>query len=204
MKMRIFKTCFIIGTACIAMMACVQPVTSQTIQEVLDSTSLENQLNYVEDHTRIYDNFRAIREDVFQKMKRNSIDSVNKAKLEIATMTSELTERNVEIETLNSDLGRAKNERDQAIRTKDSFTLLGMEMNKGIYSTVLWIIILLLVLFGVIMFLLFKRAHVVTTQTQKELEGLRDEYEAHKKNSREKYEKLVVNHHNEIMKLKRG
>jgi hypothetical protein len=204
MKMRITKTCSFIGTACIAMMMCLQPVSSQSIQEVLDSASLENQLNYVEDHTRIYENFRAIREDVFQKMKRNSIDTVNKAKLEIATLTSELTERNVEIETLNSDLGRAKNERDQAIRTKDSFTLLGMEMNKGIYSTVLWIIILLLVLFGVVMFLLFKRAHVVTSQTQKELESLKDEYEAHKKSSREKYEKLVVNHHNEIMKLKRG
>lgn len=202
--MRITKTCSFIGTACIAMMMCLQPVSSQSIQEVLDSASLENQLNYVEDHTRIYENFRAIREDVFQKMKRNSIDTVNKAKLEIATLTSELTERNVEIETLNSDLGRAKNERDQAIRTKDSFTLLGMEMNKGIYSTVLWIIILLLVLFGVVMFLLFKRAHVVTSQTQKELESLKDEYEAHKKSSREKYEKLVVNHHNEIMKLKRG
>ena len=62
--------------------------------------------------------------------------------------------------------------------------------------------ILLLVLFGVVMFLLFKRAHVVTSQTQKELESLKDEYEAHKKSSREKYEKLVVSHHHEIMKLK--
>jgi hypothetical protein len=176
----------------------------QGIQEVLDSATLENQLNYVEDHTRIYENFRAIREDVFQKMKINSIDSLDRAKLDIASLNSELTERNVEIETLNTDLGRAKNERDQAIRTKDSFTLLGIEMNKGLYSTVLWIVILILAIFGVIMFLLFKRAHVVTSQTQKELGSLKDEYEAHKKSAREKYEKLVVNHHNEIMKLKRG
>jgi hypothetical protein len=176
----------------------------QSIQEVLDSATLDNQLNYLEDHTRIYENFRAIREDVFQKMKTNTIDSLERAKLDIATLNSELTERNVEIETLNTDLGRAKNERDQAIRTKDSFTLLGIEMNKGVYSTVLWIIILILAIFGVVMFLLFKRAHVVTSQTQKELATLKEEYEVHKKSAREKYEKLVVNHHNEIMKLKRG
>ena len=106
-----------------------ESASGQSIQEVQDSASLENQLNYVEDHTRIYDNFRAVREDIFQKMKTNSIDSLNSAKLEIATLNSELTERNVEIETLNTELGRVKNERDQAIRTKDSFTLLGIEMN---------------------------------------------------------------------------
>jgi hypothetical protein len=194
----------ILWMICIMTFSGWSSASGQTIQEVLDSATLENQLNYVEDHTRIYDNFRAIREDVFQKFKNNSIDSLDRAKLDIATLNSELTERNVEIETLNTDLGRAKNERDQAIRTKDSFTLLGIEMNKGVYSTVLWIIILSLAIFGILMFLLFKRAHVVTAQTQKELISLKDEYEAHKKNAREKYEKLVVNHHNEIMKLKRG
>jgi septal ring factor EnvC (AmiA/AmiB activator) len=181
-----------------------QSAIAQYTPEVMDTATLGEQLTYVQERTRIYDGFRAIREDIFQKMKKNSLDSLNGAKLEIATQNSELTERNVEIETLNADLGRVKNERDQAIRTKDSFTLLGIEMNKGVYSTVLWIIILVLALFGVAMFLLFKRAHVVTSQTNKELESLKEEYESHKKNSREKYEKLVVTHHNEIMKLKRS
>jgi septal ring factor EnvC (AmiA/AmiB activator) len=189
---------------CTLIMVSWQSTSAQTIQEVMDSATLENQLIFVQEHTRIYDNFRAIREDVFQRMKKNAIDTLNGAKLEIATLNSELTERKVEIETLNTDLGRAKNERDQAIRTKDTFTLLGIEMNKGVYSTVLWIIILILALFGALMFVLFKRAHVVTSQTHKELEDLKQEYEEHKKNSREKYEKLVVSHHNEIMKLKRG
>ncbi len=182
----------------------VNPLMGQNTREPLDTASLEGQLDYIQNRTRIYENFRAIREDMFQKIKRNAIDSLNAAKLDIATLNSELTERNMEIETLNTDLGRARNERDEAIRTKDSFTLFGLEMNKGVYSTILWIIILALALFGTVMFLLFKRAHVVTTQTQKELENMKEEYEEHKKSSREKYEKLVVSHHNEIMKLKKG
>lgn len=182
----------------------VNSLMGQNTREPMDTATLEGQLDYLQNRTRIYENFRAIREDMFQKMKKNAIDSLNAAKLDIAILNSELTERNMEIETLNSDLGRARNERDQAIRTKDNFTLLGMEMNKGIYSTVLWIIILALALFGTVMFLFFKRAHVVTSQTQKELEQLKEEYEEHKKSSREKYEKLVVSHHNEIMKLKKG
>ncbi len=37
---------------------------------ILDSVSMEAQLAYIQKKTRIYDNFRAIREDVFQKMKK--------------------------------------------------------------------------------------------------------------------------------------
>jgi hypothetical protein len=185
-------------------LANVNSLMGQNTREPLDTATLEGQLDYLQNRTRIYENFRAIREDMFQKIKRNAIDSLDAAKLDIAILNSELTERNVEIETLNSEMSRAQNERDQAIRTKDSFTLLGMEMNKGVYSTVLWVVILGLALFGTIMFLLFKRAHVVTSQTQKELEQLKEEFEEHKKSSREKYEKLVVSHHNEIMKLKKG
>jgi hypothetical protein len=185
-------------------LATENPLSAQNTREPLDTATLEGQLDYIQRRTRIYENFRAIREDMFQKIKRNSLDSLDAAKLDIATLNSELTERNMEIERLNTDLGRARNERDEAIRTKDSFTLLGLEMNKGAYSTILWIIIVVLALFGTVMFLLFKRAHVVTSQTQKELETLKDDFEAYKKSSREKVEKLVVSHHNELMKLKKG
>jgi hypothetical protein len=44
----------------------------------------------------------------------------------------------------------------------------------------------------------------VTTQTRKELNNIQEEYDTYRKDSREKYEKLVVSHHNEMMKLKRS
>jgi len=177
---------------------------SATILAVMDSTSLEDQLDFVRQKTRVYDNFRAIREDIFLKMKKNSIDSLNAEKLEVARLQSELTESNFQIVNLNEDLSRTKEERDQAIRTKDSFSFLGMQVQKGVYNTVMWIIVLALVSTGIILFLLFKRSYVVTTSTRKELDNLQEEYETYRKDSREKYEKLVVSHHNEIMKLKRS
>jgi hypothetical protein len=50
--------------------------------------------------------------------------------------------------------------------------------------------------------LLFKRTNRVTSQLKTELLSLQEEFEDYKRSSREKYEKLVVSHHNEIMKLK--
>jgi len=188
------------------LMASISPslkAQSNTIIAVLDSATFEAQLEFLHERTRVYNDFRAIREDVFLKMKKNSIDSLRKEKLEVARLNSELSERDFQIETLNTDLSRTKNERDQSIRTKDSFAFLGIEVQKGVYNTIMWIVVVGLLSVGVILFLMFKRSFVVTSQTKQELETIQADYEAYRKSSREKYEKLVVSHHNEIMKLKR-
>ncbi len=184
---------------------CIQSANAQYITPaILDSVSLEGQLDYIQERTRIYNDYRAIREDMFLKIKKNAVDSLNEAKLDIATLQSKLTERDFEIETLNTELGRTKNDRDEAIRNKDGLSFLGIQMNKGFYNMIMWIIVAALASLAVIMFLLFKRNHVVTSQTKKELSAIEEEFESYKKSSREKYEKLVISHHNEIMKMKHG
>jgi len=171
---------------------------------VLDTALLEDQMEYLVNRTRVYDNYRAIRDDIFLKMQKNAIDSLNKEKLNSARLYSEGLEKDFEIEKLNSELSRTENERDNAIRTKDSFKFLGMEIQKGVYNTIMWVIVLSLLGAGILLFLLFKRSHAVTSATKKELENIQEEFEEYRKSSREKHEKLVVNHHNEIMKLKRS
>jgi len=198
------KTIFSLAIACLFLIPAQSLLAQSPMPAILDSASLESQMKYLKDRTRIYNGFRAVRDDIFLKMQENALDSLNKEKLEVARLSSELTERNFEIETLNSDLARAKKERDQAIRTKDSFSVLGIQMQKGLYNSILWIIVLVLIIVGVMLFLMFKRSFVVSTQTKKELENIQEEYEDYRKTSREKYEKLVVTHHSEIMKLKRG
>lgn len=192
--------------ACLCLvMAITQPSMAQsTMPEIMDTASIESQLIYLQERTRIYNDYRAIRNDIFLRMKKNVMDTLVDTRLEIAHLNSRLTERNFQIETLNTDLARVKNDRDQAIRTKDSFSFFGMQMNKILYSTVMWIIILGLALLAVILVLWFKRNLVVTVQTKKELKNTLEEFDTYRKNSREKHEKLVVAHHKEVMKLKRS
>ena len=198
------STALYLVSFCLSFICMLTAKAQYVTPAIMDSSSLEAQLDYLQERTRIYNDFRAIREDIFLKMKGNVLDSLNATKLEIATLNSKLTERNFQIETLNTDLARLKNDRDEAIRTKDSLSFLGIQLNKALYNTILWFIILGLATLSVILFLLFKRGHVVITQTKKEFNDMHEEFESYKKSSREKHEKLVVNHHSEIMKLKRS
>jgi len=182
--------------------------TTQTVDAqsgasaVLDSALLEAQLDYIHDNTRVYNDYRAIRADIFLKIKRNVMDTLNATKLELAELNSRLTERGFQIETLNTDLTRTKNEKEEAIKNKNSLSFFGIQMNKGLYNSIIWIIILGLAALSIIMVMLFRRAHHVTKQVNEELQSTQEEFGQYRKNSREKYEKLVVSHHSEIMRLK--
>lgn len=169
---------------------------------VLDTAKLDAQLDYIHENTRVYNDYRAIRDDIFLKMRRNVKDTLNAAKLEVAELNSRLAESNYEIETLNTDLTRTKNEKDEAIRNRDSLSFLGIQMSKGLYNSILWFIILGLAALAALMVVLYRNSHKVTKEVQAELKTALEDFEEYRKSSREKYEKLVVSHHSEIMKLK--
>ena len=58
---------------------------SQTIfPDVLVKGTIQEQMNFLEEKTRIYEDYRAIREDMFQGIKKNTIDSLTKAKSRIS------------------------------------------------------------------------------------------------------------------------
>ncbi len=181
----------------------IQAVNAQSgASAVLDSALLEAQLDYIHENTRVYNDYRAIRADIFLKMKRNVLDTINASKLEVEQLNSQLTERNFRIETLNTDLTRTKNEKDEAIKNQNSLSFFGIQMNKTLYNSIVWFIILGLVALAVMLIMLHRRSHLVTKQVKEELQTTQDEFDLYRKSSREKYEKLVVSHHNEIMRLK--
>jgi hypothetical protein len=52
----------------ILVLAAIKVNCQTTIPDVLTKNSLKEQMNYLEERTKIYENYRAIREDMFQKL----------------------------------------------------------------------------------------------------------------------------------------
>lgn len=177
--------------------------TAQTaLPEVFTEGSVKEQMNYIQEKTRIYEDFRAIREDMFQKLKRNATDSINAARKEIGTLIAERQERDLRIDSLNSAIDNVKSDLDVMTRTKNSIALFGMEVNKKVYNSILWTIIAVLTGLLAIGFLAYKRNHIITVNTKKEYEELKKEFEAYRKASREAREKMSMAHFNELKKLR--
>jgi hypothetical protein len=173
-----------------------------TMPEMLVNGSLKEQMNYIQEKTRIYEDFRAIREDMFQKIKGNSLDSLNAAKTEIIGLKINARDLKITIDTLNTSISTVKADLDKMAKTKNSIRLLGIEINKVAYNAVLWTIIATLAGILIIGFLAYKRNHTVTVHAKKECEELKKEFEAYRKASREAREKMSMTHFNELKRLR--
>jgi hypothetical protein len=180
-------------------------VTGQTgMPDVLLKNSLKEQLNYLDEHTKIYENYRAVREDMFQKLKQNVNDTLiavtNRTNLLISTRSS----LSRTIDTLKAELVTTTGKLDQMTRTKDSIKVLGIEINKSAYNRVMWTILAILVVALLGGFMVFKRNLTAISNSKKEFQDLKTEFDTYRKTSREAREKMTMDHFNEIKRLKGG
>jgi wyosine [tRNA(Phe)-imidazoG37] synthetase (radical SAM superfamily) len=180
-------------------------VTGQiTMPDVLLKSSLKDQYNYIEEHTRIYEDYRAIREDMFQKLKRNVSDTLSSINIKIAGLNKTVSVLNRTIDTLRTNLASTRTRLEEMTETKNSIRVAGIEVNKTTYNNSMWTILAGLIAILLIGFLAFKRNLSAMSNTKKEFQDLKVEFETYRKTSREAREKLTMDHFNEIKRLKGG
>ncbi len=188
----------------IAILAAVKVTAQVAMPDEFLKSPLKEQLNYLDEHTRIYDNYRAIREDMFQKLKANVSDTLTVASGKINSLNRTKSSLNLTIDSLRADLASTRSRLDEMTRTKNSISVLGMEINKLTYNKLMWTILAILVAALLLGFLAFKRNLSAIFNTKKEFQELKDEFELYRKTSREAREKLTMDHFNEIKRIKGG
>lgn len=177
-------------------------VAQSAMPEALTRGTLKEQMDYIQEKTRIYEEFRAVREDMFQKIKNNALDSLRGARAEINTLKTKVLALNNNIDSLNSAVETARENLDKMTKTKNSINLLGIEVNKSAYNAVLWSLIAILAGLLAAGFLAYRRNFSLTAHTRKEFEELKKEFDAYRKASREAREKMSMSHFNELKKLR--
>ncbi len=170
--------------------------------DVFREGTIEEQLKYIEAHTRVYDNFRAVREDIFQKISKNTIDSLTKTQNKIRALVASNKGLNDRIDSLKKAQEVSDKNLSEVTRTKESLNVLGMQVNKKSYNSVMWTLVGILVVVLLIGYLTFRQNRNITIRTRKDLNDLKDEYEKYQKKTRLEREKMTIDHFNEIKKLK--
>jgi hypothetical protein len=175
---------------------------AQPLDEVFSKGTINEQMQFLEDKTRIYENFRAIREDMFQKVSKNILDTLATARQTINGIILQNTLLQNKVDSIQSVLQKSNDNLAEVTRTKNSISLLGIGINKNIYNGLVWS--LLLIMAGLLFFgyRIFKKNRIVTLNAIRELEDLRIQFEEHKKKARIERERMSTEHFNELRKLK--
>lgn len=176
---------------------------SQTAIPVeLTGNQLKEQIKYLEEHTRIYENYRAIREDMYQKLNTNILDSITANKSKVAGLKNIAASLKNESDSLRSLQELTAKSLEEMTATKNSIKVLGLEVNKHSYNSLMWVLVSLLISLLSIGFLIFRKCIVNSLRTGKELEKLRQEFETYRQTTRIAREKIEMDHFLEIKKLK--
>jgi len=180
-------------------------VSGQTaIPEVLEKGTLKDQMTYLEEKTRIYEYYRAIREDMFQIIKRNAVDSLVNAKGQISMLAGMNRNLVMRIDTLSGSVTDLEARLYEAVRTKEGISVLGININKNAYNSIMWVIVAALLFLLGLGFMIFRSNLSTMLRTKKELEDLRSEFESYRQKKRIEIERLGMDHFNEIRRLKGG
>ncbi len=176
---------------------------SQTIiMDTLKMGTLQSQIKTLQHRTRTYDNYRAIREDYFQLFTKNSIDSLNLEKDVNNSLRISVNRLDKSVDSLKNVIDTTNARLLEATNMRDSIKLFGATINKSLYNTLLWTIVLVLLVLLVSGFFAYKKCFTVTKETKKEHNDLLEEFEAYKQKTRIEKEKTNVEHFRELQKLK--
>lgn len=186
----------------VMLMAVINGNSQNAMPEELNRSSIDGQIRYLEEKTRIYENYRAIREDMFQKINKNIRDTLTADRNKINELNNLTSSLKVTYDSLNLILENTTANLNEMTVTKNSISVLGIEINKTAYNTIMWSITGVLLVILAIGFLIFKRNLITTIRTGKELKELREEFETYRQTTRIAREKMQMDHFNEIKKMK--
>jgi len=206
---------FIIGFALSSLLATAQSETEQqqeltptrsrttaeaTQEEKQYPTTIEGQFDELVDKSGNWEKFKLVKKESIYTFKKSLLDSLSgqktllREKLDtISAQSSRIKELNLNIENLQSELDKEKNR-------NDSIDFLGITIEKGVYSIIVWGIIVVLAIFLVVFISRFTSSNNITRGALKDLEDLQNEYEEYRTKAIEREQKVRRQLQDEINK----
>lgn len=173
----------------------------------LDSGSIESQFEYLTKKSTNWrdargQNYEVIRVNWVEKIKANTLDSLNAVHKTLNDTKAVVTKQNEEISKLKSSLSATQSTLEQTNTEKDSMSLFGIQMSKEGYNGLMWSIIAGLLALALLFIYKFKNSNTITREAKKALLETEEEFEEHRRVALEREQKVRRQLQDEIIKHK--
>jgi hypothetical protein len=169
---------------------------------VVDTGTISQQFKYIVKKSTRYNDYRAIRVVWFNKLQSHVLDTLTNLKSDLKSSQLLIRNQSNEIDSLNAQLIETQEKLDKSTLEKNSISIFGILMPKTAYNSIVWLLIAGLIVLISILFVAYKRGHVITSRTKHELLETKEEFESHRKRAREREEKMARKHLDELLKYK--
>lgn len=203
--MRLIRTAFLTTLTVLCLTtAYSQESETQEDKLSLNEGTIDNQFEFVIRRSNSYQDFKVVKKTWLYALKAHTIDTLNAVHKDLSDTQATVNNQAKEIEQLKTNLDNTKTTLDNTIKEKDSMALFGMQMSKGGYNALMWIIIAGLLVLLVFFIFKFKNSNAITKQARKALLETEEEYEEHRRTALEREQKVRRQLQDEINKQKKS
>ncbi|MFT4848432.1 MAG: hypothetical protein ACI83B_000963 [Sediminicola sp.] len=146
-----------------------------------NDNSIESQFVNVVDKSNNYQEFKVIKKNKINDLRKNVIDSIEALEAKITIGKTEIEKQKSEIQVLTQNLNATKSNLAASIEKEDGIEVLGIVTKKTVYNTILWSIILGLIAILGLVFYKYKSSHDITKETKLRLTDVEADFDATKK-----------------------
>lgn len=179
-----------------------QQTRSSKSRTYIKDATIEEQFEFIMKKSSRYQIYKVVEIQWLNNLQTNIIDSLDAAKQDFLKSEKLIAERDQKIKSLELELTEKKNALMLTREEKDSISLGGIQMSKSTYNLFIWGLVIGLFVLTSFFFMLFKRSHFVTRDTQQRLEEVREEFDGHRKNALLREQKLARRLQDEVNKNK--
>jgi len=173
---------------------------SNFIASAADSTDIKGQFEHLYKKSNTFEQYKVILISDYNTLKKNSTDSIRMYKKEATNHLLETNSLNNKLETSNAEVKQLKEELSTTQNMQNSINLLGMAVNKSAYSLIMWGAIFCLAIISTVLFLMYKRGHLIVIEAKTRLKDVQEDLEKLRKSAILREQKLG----NELMSYKRN
>lgn len=165
--------------------------------------SLEQQYEVFKENLNFWDGNYFLKESQLDDFYGALSDTISGLEKQLAGSNNKINQQKQELANKQQLIDDTQAKLDESKKLQDSITVLGIDINKTLYSTVMYLFILGVLVLAGFVYLLFKKSNKVTRETKKEYNELKAEYEDHKKQALDRYTKINMELHKTRMELQK-
>lgn len=178
---------FIIGLLLISTNTVAQ--TNTAVADSIDKQfeeMIESSNNFKERNVR----YKVIKLFKIRDLRAETQKQVNRLSEEIGTLNEKNEQQAQELVQIEDKLETSNANLEKAEKSKDEFTWLGMQVQKGFYQNVVYGIIILLVVVLLFLIVRYRNNKAVTIDSKKKLEEMEADFDDYRKKALETQQKL--------------
>lgn len=169
-----------------------------------ETQTLENQIQELIDKSNRYQDYKVVKINKLNSLKKSVSDSINQLKNSLETNYSRIGNLESTIDSLEQNLKNTKNALVESQKKEDGIYLFGILLKKSSYNTILWSIIGIMLLLTLFFLFRYKRSNSITKDALAKLNETEEEFESHRQRALEREQQIRRKLQDELNKQKKS